>query len=309
MSRILLVFYEFVIIMKNMPRIKIALIIGIGLITLSFASILIKLTSAPSIVIAAGRLGVAALILQPIFFSQFTKLKQEIKESKWSLIILAGVFLAAHFMMWIESLSHTSVPSSVVLVATDPIFVAILSPLLLHEKVSLKIVMAIILGIFGTMIIASQGFNSFAMTKGNLLALGGAACAGGYLLVGRKVRPKLSLLSYIYIMYTTAAIILILTVIATGNKFFNYSFQSYIFIALLGIGPQLIGHSSFNWALKYLTAPVVAMAILGEPIGTTILSWLILKQPPTIAEIIGGLIICIGIYLATSKLEKTFNKA
>ena len=287
-----------------MSRIRIALFIGVGLITLSFASILIKLTYAPSIVIAAGRLAVAAIILQPIFWSRFHKFRLEIKESKWGLIVLAGIFLAAHFTMWIESLSHTSVPSSVVLVATDPIFVAILSPLLLHEKVSLRIIIAIILGMIGTVIIASQGIGSFAVTKGNLLALSGAACAGGYLLVGRKVRPKVSLLSYIYIMYTTAAIILVSAVLITGNKFTGYTAQTYLFIALLGLGPQLIGHTSFNWALRYLTAPVVAMTILGEPIGTTILSWLILKQPPTIIEMIGGMIICIGIYLAAITIQK-----
>ncbi|MBS4015091.1 MAG: DMT family transporter [Candidatus Latescibacteria bacterium] len=304
MSRLNLDFIQYSNIITKMSRLKIGLYIGVGLITLSFASILIKLTTAPSIVIAAGRLFIAALILQPIFWSRFRTLKLEIKNSKRGLIILSGVFLAAHFAMWIESLSHTSVPSSVVLVATDPIFVAILSPLLLREKISLKIIIAIILGMIGTAIVASQGFGSFAMTKGNLLALGGAACAGGYLLVGRKVRPKTSLLTYIYIMYTTAAIILASAVFITGNKFTGYSFQSYLFIALLGIGPQLVGHTSFNWALKYVTAPVVAMAILGEPIGTSILSWLILKQPPTIIEIIGGVIICIGIYLAASSIER-----
>lgn len=287
-----------------MSRFKIIIIIGIGIITLAFASILIKLTDAPSIVIAAGRLVVAAIILQPIFWSQFAKLKQEIKESKLHLIIISGVFLAAHFTMWIESLNHTSVPSSVVLVATDPIFVAILSPLLLHEKVSLRIIIAIILGMLGTVIIASQGIGSFTITKGNILALGGAACAGGYLLIGRKVRPKVSLLSYIYIMYTTAAIILFAAVFVTGNKFTGYTFQSYLFIVLLGIGPQLIGHTSFNWALKYISAPVVAMTILGEPIGTTILAWLILKQSPSATELIGGVIICIGIYLAASGIHR-----
>lgn len=287
-----------------MPRFKIVLFIGIGLITLSFASIIIKLTNAPSIVIAAGRLLIASLILQPIFWLKFQTLRLEIKRTNWSLIILSGVFLAAHFTMWIESLNHTTVPSSVVLVATDPIFVAILSPLLLKEKVSLKIIIAIIFGVVGTTVIASQGINSFAISKGNLLALGGAGCAGGYLLVGRKVRPELSLLSYIYIMYTTAAIILLLSVFITGNSFANLSLKSYLFIILLGLGPQLIGHTSFNWALRYLTAPVVAMTILGEPIGTIILSWLILKQPPTIFEIIGGIIIGIGIYLATSSIGR-----
>ena len=205
--------------------------------------------------------------------------------------------------MWIESLRHTSVASSVVLVAMDPIFVAVLSPLLLHEKLSLKIGIAVLLGVIGAGIIASQGFGSFAITKGNLLALGGAACSGGYLIVGRKIRPKASLISYIYIMYTIAALILLIITLATGHRFSGYIPQAYLFMILLGLGPQLIGHSSFNWALKYLTAPIVAMGILGEPIGTIILSWLILKQPPTSLEIIGGVVLCSGIYLAAASIS------
>lgn len=291
-----------------MSQFKIGLYIFVGLITLSFASILIKLINAPSIVIASGRLMIAALILQPLFWVRFPMLKDEIKKTQWQLIVLAGIFLAVHFAMWIESLNHTSVPSSVVLVATDPIFVAILSPFLLKEKVSLTLIVAIVLGLTGTIIIASQGMSSLTITKGNLLALAGAICTAGYLLVGRKVRPNISLLPYIYIMYTTAGIILTALVFITGHKFSGYSFQSYLFIVLLGIGPQLIGHSSFNWALRYLSASIVAMVILGEPIGASILSWLILKQPPTIKEIIGGIIIGIGIYLAIANLGKRIGE-
>ncbi|MEO0091453.1 MAG: DMT family transporter [candidate division WOR-3 bacterium] len=290
-----------------MSQLKIVLFIFIGLITLSFASILIKLINAPSIVIASGRLMIATLILQPLFWIRFRMLRDEIKKSQWQLIVLAGIFLSAHFAMWIESLNYTSVPSSVVLVATEPIFVAILSPLLLKEKVSLTLIIAIILGLTGTIIIASQGISSFMITKGNLLALGGAVCTAGYLLIGRKVRPNISLLSYIYIMYSTAAVILTALVFITGHKFSGYNFQSYLFIILLGIGPQLIGHSSFNWALRYLSASVVALVILGEPIGASLLSWLILKQAPTSEEIIGGIIIGISIYLTVSNLGKTLK--
>jgi len=111
-------------------------------------------------------------------------------------------------------------------------------------------------------------------------------------------------------MYTTAAILLLLGVLLTGQRLTGYSFQTYLFIILLALGPQLIGHTSFNWALGYITAPVVAMTILGEPIGTTILSWAILAQPPTLREILGGIIICIGIYLAASseKVDKNTSK-
>jgi drug/metabolite transporter (DMT)-like permease len=285
-------------------RLKIISVLGLGLIALSFASILIKLTQAPTIVIAAGRLTIASLVLTPFFWSKFPKVQLELKQVKWGLIFLSGLFLAMHFTLWIESLHHTSIPSSVVLVAMNPIFVAILSPVILKEKITFRIGLAVVLGAIGAIIIASQGLNSLIMTKGNLLALGGAVCAGGYMIVGRRIRPHISLISYIYIMYTTAAILLLLGVLLTGQRLTGYSFQTYLFIILLALGPQLIGHTSFNWALGYITAPVVAMTILGEPIGTTILSWAILAQPPTLREIIGGIIICIGIYLAASSEKK-----
>jgi drug/metabolite transporter (DMT)-like permease len=91
----------------------------------------------------------------------------------------------------------------------------------------------------------------------------------------------------------------------SGQSFAGHRWQAYLFISLLGLGPQLIGHTSFNWALRYVPAPTVAMAVLGEPIGTTILAWLLLRQPPTLLEAIGGVIICGGIYLAASDIAAT----
>ncbi|MCS7259130.1 MAG: DMT family transporter [candidate division WOR-3 bacterium] len=283
-----------------MSRIKIIFLVSLGVFTLSFAAILIRLTEAPSIVIAAGRLLVASLILQPLFFKNFSKYYQELKQTQWWLVVLAGLFLALHFALWIESLNHTSVPSSVVLVTTDPIFVALLSPLLLGEKVSFKIIMGIILGMAGVFLISQASFSSFSKTQGNILALMAAFCTACYLIIGRKVRQQLSLVSYIYLMYTTSAVVLIVIMFLMGKSFLGLAPKAYIFIVLLGLGPQLIGHTSFNWALRYLQTPVVAMLILGEPIGSMILSWLILKEPPILPEIIGGAIIFLSIYIAAS---------
>lgn len=283
-----------------MSRLKIILLVSFGVLTLSFAAIIIRLAAAPSIVLAAGRMLVASLVLQPIFFKNFSSRLQELKKTQWWLVIVAGIFLAWHFLLWIESLSHTSVPSSVVLVTTDPIFVALLSPLVLSERISLKVLIGIILGIIGVLLISGASLSSFSKSYGNILALMAAFCTACYLIIGRKVRPKLSLLSYIYVMYTTAAVVLLIIMLLMGKSFSGLSLKTYLCIMLLGLGPQLIGHTSFNWALRYLATPVVAMLILGEPIGSTILSWLILQEPPTRAEILGGLIILSGIYIAVS---------
>ncbi|MEO0072831.1 MAG: DMT family transporter [candidate division WOR-3 bacterium] len=283
-----------------MSRLKIIALVSFGVFTLSFAAIIIRLAAAPSIVLAAGRMLVASIVLQPIFFKNFSSRLQELKKTQWWLVIVAGIFLAWHFLLWIESLGHTSVPSSVVLVTTDPIFVALLSPLVLSERISPKVLIGIILGIIGVLLISGASLSSLSKSYGNVLALMAAFCTACYLMIGRKVRPQLSLLSYIYVMYTTAAVVLFIIMLLMGKSFLGLSFRTYLFIILLGLGPQLIGHTSFNWALRYLATPVVAMLILGEPIGSTILSWLILQEPPSRAEILGGLIICLGIYIAVS---------
>ena len=283
-----------------MSRPRVIAGLGAGVVVVSFASVIIRVTPAPSIVIAAGRMAVATLVLTPFFWARFRARRAEFKGvAAWPLL-LSGVLLAAHFALWIESLNRTSVASSVVLVAMNPIFAAALSPLFLRERVSWRIVLAVVLGIIGAVVIAGPQLRSSAVTAGNLLALGGAACAAGYLMAGRRVRPRLSLLSYIYVIYGIAAVLLLTVMLVTGQSFAGYKWQAYLFIGLLGLGPQLIGHTSFNWALRYVPAPTVAMAVLGEPIGTTILAWLILRQAPTAFEAIGGAVICAGIYLAAA---------
>ncbi len=283
--------------------------LGAGLVVLSFASVIIRVTPAPSIVIAAGRMAVATLVLTPFFWARFPARRAEFKGVGLWPVLLSGVLLAVHFALWIESLNRTSVASSVVLVAMNPIFAAALSPLILREKVSWRIGLAVVLGIVGAAVIAGPQLRSSAVTVGNLLALGGAACAAGYLMAGRRVRSRLSLLSYIYVVYGIAAVLLLAAMLSTGQSFTGHKWQAYLFIGLLALGPQLLGHTSFNWALRYVPAPTVAMAVLGEPVGTTILAWLILRQAPTTYEAIGGAVICAGIYLAAADVPRLSEPA
>lgn len=271
-----------------------------GVVAMSFASVLIVATPAPSSIIAAGRLLLATAALTPFFLARLPAARKELAALNWGLVLLSGLLLAAHFAFWVESLGRTTVASSVVLVAMNPIFVAALSPLFLREKVSRRTLVAVVLGFVGAVVIAGPRFGSGAVTSGNLLALAGAVCAAGYLMAGRKVRPHLSLLSYIYIIYGLAAVALLGHAILAHARFTGYAPKAYLFILLLALGPQLLGHTSLNWALRYVTAPMVAMAILGEPVGTTLLAWLILGRAPALFEVAGGLVICCGIYLAAT---------
>jgi len=292
-----------------MSRRRVIAGLGAGVVVLSFASIIIRVTPAPSIVIAAGRLAVATLVLTPFFWLRFPSRRAELKGLVAWPALLSGVLLAAHFALWIESLNRTTVASSVVLVAMNPIFAAALSPLILRERMSWRIALAVALGIAGAAVIAGPQLTSGGVTVGNLLALAGAACAAGYLMAGRRVRPRLSLLSYIYVIYGIAALLLVGAMLLTGRSIAGYAWQAYLFIGLLGLGPQLLGHTSFNWALRYIPAPTVAMAVLGEPVGTTILAWLILRQAPTWYEAFGGAVICTGIYLAVADVPRLSEPA
>ncbi len=284
-------------------RLRIFLVLTLGILAASFASILIRLTPAPALVIAAGRMVFASILLTPFYLARQTRHRQELTGPKLRLSLLGGLFLAAHFGCWIESLNHTSITSSVVLVAMNPVFVALLAPLLLREKPGWRLYLAIVLGITGALIINRPVLTSPGNLSGNLLALAGALFAALYVIVGRKLRPGLSLVGYVYPVYLVAGLILTVLVLILRYPLSGYSGRTWLFIFLLAIGPQIIGHTSFNWALAFLPAPTVALSILGEPVGTTILAMLLLHQFPSIWEISGGLLILTAIYIAASSLK------
>lgn len=304
-----------------MKQIRIPPFVGLsmGILAVSTASLLIRLAQneAPSFVIAAGRLTLAAVFLAPFAIKNLMSLSNNIQRAEAFLLIFAGLFLGLHFATWITSLEYTTVASSVVIVTTAPLWVALFSPVFLKEKITYWIILGLVISLAGSIIVGLSGACGFAsgklvcesifafdgrrMLTGNLLALAGAFFSAGYLMIGRKVRSSLNLVTYTFLVYSVAAIILILLVIGRKQTFSGYSTTTYVLILGLAIIPQLVGHSSFNWALKYLPAALVSIALLGEPIGTVLLSFTFLKETPTIFEIIGGILILVGIFVATMK--------
>ena len=291
--------------------------IFVAILAVSTASIFIRFAQndgAPSLVIAALRLTFATLILAPI---ALTKHLEEIKRFTLSEILLgafSGIFLAVHFATWISSLEYTSVASSVVFVSTGPLWVALLSPLLLKEHLARTAIFGLGLSLAGGTIIGlsdacvwDAGLSCPALQDvmqgramwGNFLALLGALTVTGYLIIGRKLRSRVSLVPYIFMVYGMAAIALIVIMFVSGNSPFGYAPKTYGWIFLLAALPQLIGHSTYNWALKYLPAALVAVITLGEPIGSAILAFFILNETPTLATLFGGALILAGIYLAS----------
>lgn len=295
------------------------LILTIGIIAVSSASLFIRYAQRemPSLVIAAFRLGLASILMTPWVLRKHANELRSITKADWIKITGAGLLLAVHFAAWITSLEYTSVSSSVVLVTTTPIWVALFSPLILKEKSSRMTIVGLAVAILGGLIVSLANECSFTSSSlscvssnniaapgvllGNLLALIGAICAGFYLIIGRMLRKTIDLSVYVYCIFASAAIFLVTFVLITHNVFYPYSFNAYMFCLALAVFPQIVGHTSLNWALAYLPVGLVAIVLLGEPVGSTILAALFLNEISTVVELTGGIIILLGIFLASRK--------
>jgi drug/metabolite transporter (DMT)-like permease len=275
---------------------------AVGVVTVSTAAIAIRFAQreAPSLSIAAWRLMLAMLILAPIVLSHHRDELARLTRSELARATIAGIFLAVHFATWISSLEFTSVAASVVLVATNPLFVGLLSPLFLSEPVPRLMLTGILIAVLGSGVIGLDGLGGgSAPLIGDLLALVGAVCAAGYMMIGRTLRRKLTLLTYIFVVYGVAAILLLVIALAGRQPLWGFTAETYGWFLYLALGPQLIGHTSFNWALRYLSAAYVTVTLLSEPIGSSLLAWLLLKEPPTRLEVLGGALILAGIAIAS----------
>lgn len=281
------------------------LILPLGILAISSASVLIKICDAPPLIIAAYRLTLASLMLSVPATSRILQEMRKFTAAEFFLWLLAGVFLSLHFALWISSLQYTSVARSVVFVTTNPLFVAIASVLFLRERLSMVLFLSILVAILGGIIIAwgDRGGGPSSL-YGDFLALAGAVMMTGYLLVGRRIRPKVDLHVYISLVYGAAGFFLILLALGNGDSFFGYSPQTYLIFLLLAVVPQMIGHTSLNWALKFFSATLVAVVLLGEPLGATLLAYLFLGEPVTPPLLWGGVLVLLGIYFSAREERK-----
>jgi drug/metabolite transporter (DMT)-like permease len=282
---------------------RVLILLPIGILAISTASLFIKLCDAPALTIAAYRVGVASVVLIP-----FAAHRRVWRKWGWHPLrkcILSGLFLSLHFAFWIASLKYTSVASSVVLVTTHPIFVGVGAWLFLQERLSFNLILGIVFSVLGGGLI---GYGDMALSKqalyGDGLALLGAVAASGYLMMGRAIRKEQDLLSYVFPVYSTAGLVLVILSLLFRKPFFGYSSTTYLLFFLLALIPQLIGHTAFNWALKYFPASMVAIAILGEPVGSTALAYFFLNEPLTPSKALGGILIFIGVVAALNWRHK-----
>jgi len=303
---------------EQRARIALPVAILIAILAVSTSSIFIRFAQrdAPSLVIAALRLTFASLILAPIALTRHWDELSKLTRKDLLLGLLSGIFLAIHFATWITSLEYTSVASSVVFVSTGPLWVALLSPVFLKEPLTKNILIGMLLALIGGTVIGlgdscqvdngliCPPFSEFVQGQaflGNFLALVGAWAVAGYLIIGRKLRAGMSLIPYVFVVYGIAASVLLGIMVTAGQKPIGFPPMFYLWVLLLALVPQLIGHSTYNWALRYMPAALVSITTLGEPVGSAILAYFILRETPTLLTFFGGVLILVGIYLASKR--------
>ncbi len=283
-------------------------ILGLSVAIVSTAVIMIRIAqneSVPSVSIAFWRLTIASLMLA-IFVGSNAKYRSEARRLPmrlWLLMIFSGFFLALHFASWISSLAFTSVASSAALVSTNPIWIALVSWLLFRERVGGWLAIGISVAMLGSLSIflsdATTVTTQVNPILGNLLALVGSLTVCGYLLIGRRLAGAISIWLYVSVVFSAAAVFLWLFAIIAGANLLQFSQLGWLCIIGLAVGPQLLGHTGINWALKHLTPSLVAVAILGEPIGSALWAWWIFGENFAPFQLAGFALLLVGIILAS----------
>lgn len=280
-------------------------VLGIGLVAISLSAIFARLAQAEgvsSLAVATWRLGLAALIVTPLALLQARQELARLSRRQIGLALAAGFFLALHFATWISSLEYTSVASSTALVTTNPLWIGLASFLLFRETPTKMMIGGIALSCAGSLFIfwsdsqnAVEGANPLF---GNLLALIGSWCFSAYLLIGRRLRAGLGLPAYIWLAYGVAALFLFAASGVGGVALLSLSNAAWLVLLAMALGPQLLGHTAYNWSLRYVSATFVAVVTLGEPVGSALLAFIVFGEGFAPLQFVGFSLLLAGIYLA-----------
>ena len=280
------------------------IMIVVGVLGISMSSIFVKYSQAPSAVTAAWRLVWTVLMLTPVVLGK-KPVRRELAQTPKKLVflsVLSGLFLAIHFVLWFESLQHTSVASSTTIVCTEVIWVCLGFCLFLKGKLSWKAIAAIGVTLFGSVLIAFSDSGSGAQLYGDILALLAAIAVAVYTLIGRVVREKLSTTVYTYMVYTAGAAVLVVTCVSQGSSLFAYGWSAVIVGLLLAVFSTILGHSIFSWCLKYFSPAFVSASKLCEPVVAAVLAGFLFGELPGWLQVIGGALILGGV-LWYSRIE------
>jgi drug/metabolite transporter (DMT)-like permease len=272
-----------------------------AIVSISFAATLIRLAAAQPIAIAGYRMLFSTIVLLPFVLSSRRVMGElrALRLGEIALLALSGLFLSIHFISWIASIFLTGVASSVVLVTTTPLFVALYSVVVLRESVSTFFWTGLVLAAAGALLIGGGDvFGEGMRWKGDMLALLGAVAAAGYFIVGGRMRKQLTLLAYVFPVYLASTVAIFIVALSWGVQLGGYGGSFYLYTLLLALVCQIMGHTLFNWALRHVKATFVTIGTLGEPIGATVIAYFVLGENPLKGELVGGLFIIAGLFCA-----------
>ena len=313
--------------------VNVYIMLALGLMSFSFSAILVRLAQSegmPSLFIASARLTIGAIILTPFVIAKYRDNLAQMTRSDLLLALTAGAFLALHFSSWVTSLEYTSVLISVVFVTSSPLWVALLEFIFLRSTLPKSVIIGLAIALAGGLLIGFAGtfttstVNSIVIDRqrefiGGALSLTGAISIAVYLIIARKLQQprerqgivtKLHLIPYIWMVYGSAGLILLIWTIGANVPITGYSTEGYLWLIAMALFPQLLGHSSLNYAVGYLPATIVSMMTQLEPIGSAILAYFLFGELPLPLQIIGSAVIICGVMLATyGQNQKRKNKA
>ena len=280
----------------------------IGVISVALSAIFVKLVTADAGVIAFYRMFFSVLMMLPLFLLKYSNELKIFQKKDWIYSAIAGIFLAFHFIFWFESLNYTSVASSTVLVTLQPIFAFAGTYFFFKEKLSVKTILSAVVAIAGSVIISWGDFKvSGTALYGDILALIGCALITAYLLLGQDVRKRITLVTYTFVVYSFSTVALFFYVLIKGESFGPYPGIDWFWFIMLALIPNLLGHTLFNWALKWVSTNVISIAILFEPVGASILAYYVFHETLSNSQIIGGMIVITGILIFVID-ERMFRK-
>ena len=290
-----------------MKRPSPALVLTFSLVGISFAGPLTRLSTSDPLVIATWRLMLSLVIvaIALVMTGEWRDWKT-LTARDAGFAILAGIALALHFWAWNASIHLTTIAASVTLVNLQPAFIIAISALFLNESPTRKQFFGIAIAIAGAMIIAAPALMESGSTirggaaLGNMLAFSSAVTAAIYYSIGRHLRRRFGLWSYVGLAYSACALALLAGARVTNLELTPISGRELAIFSALALGPMLLGHTGMNWALKFLPAYVVNLVTLGEPVGATLLAALIpgIRQIPSAVTLVGGVIVLAGVTVA-----------
>lgn len=287
-------------------RAYVAIIVAV--IGVSFASIFIRWSESHALVKATYRMGLASLFLLPIALGRFWGEIKNLDRRQILTMIAVGTALAVHFATWISSLDYTSVASSVILVNSHPLLVALLSHYLMKEMVPRMATLGILLGFTGVFIIAMGDVTEASSLVGDLLALVGGLMTAIYLLAGRRIRQTVSLVPYVFLVYSSSSLVLLAATVAIHGSILpggNDMGRELLLFLGLAVVSTLLGHTLYNWSLRYIKTPVVSTSLLGEPVLASMLALVLLAEMPSPWDMAGGAVALLGIYLTARGMVPT----